>query len=194
MTLERVKVAVANTPGGSGVMNVYFSLVTNATLTALGNLITAMKPYLPNTITYTIPSSGDIIDDVTGDLESAWTATAPAPIVGTGAQVAAAPAGILIDFKAGDVVDNHRPIGKMLFVPCSTAGVGSNGNTSSTAITAINTAAATFLTAAPEYRIWHRPRKADAGPPVVTARPGSNIAAAAASCNPKLAVLRSRRD
>jgi hypothetical protein len=194
MTLERVKVAVANTPGGPGVMNVYFSLVTDSTLTALGALITAVKPYIPSTITYTIPSSGDILDDTTGDLESSWTATAPAPIVGTGASVAAAPAGLLIDFKAGDVVDNHRPIGKMLFVPCATAGVSSSGGASSTAITALNTAAATFLTAAPEYRIWHRPRKATDGPPPKPFRAGSNVVASAATCNPKLAVLRSRRD
>lgn len=194
MTMDRVKVQVNGTPGGNGTMNWYFVAATAAGLTALGNLMTAMRPYIPNTVTYVIPGSGDTINDADGHLSGTWTAASPGSYTGTGGQTAAAPTGLLIDWKAATVVDSHRPIAKAFFVPCSTAAVGTNGMAAAAAITAINAAAATFLGASTSFGIWHRPKYNYKTDPPTLVRTGTSIAVASGTVNSKLCVLRSRRD
>jgi hypothetical protein len=193
MTLSRVKVVNGGSPGGNAVTNFYFRSVSGTELTALGAFITACKPYLPSTITYTIPSSGDTIDEATGALTGSWSATAPSPIAGTGVNMAGTPIGIEVAWLAAAVVDNHRPVGKTLWVPASATGIGNNGAVAPAAITAMNSAAATFLASAVNFAIWHRPRKASAGPPPVTFRPGLAMTPGGAVTRPLVCVLRSRR-
>lgn len=193
MAISRVKVVNAGSPGGTAATNFYFRSVSGTELTALGTFITALKPYIPTTVTMQIPSAGDVIDDATGELTGSWGATAPAPIVGGGAGIAGTPIGFEIAWLAAAVVDGHRPVGKTLIVPAAAVAISSAGVVAPATITAANTAAANFLASAVNFCIWHRPRKASPGPPPVTFRSGIAMTPGSAVCRPLVTVLRSRR-
>ena len=193
MSLSRVKVVNAGSPGGAATTSFYFLVVTSSELTALGALFTAMKPYYSNTLTFQIPAGGDVINDADGTLTGSWTAGSPQNIAGSGSATQSTPTGIEIAWLAAGIVDSHRPIGKTYLIPAGTGAYASNGIIGAAAISAITTAATTFLAAAPSFAIWHRPRKATAGPPAKPFRPGIGVAVSSAVVRSAPAVLRSRR-
>jgi hypothetical protein len=193
MTLSRVKVVNQGSPGGNAATNFYFSTVGTTELNALGTFITAIKAYIPSSITFVVPSTGDIINESDGTLSGSWSATAPAPIIGTGSGMAGTPIGVEIAWLAAAVVDGHRPVGKTLIVPAAAGAINSSGVVAPATVTAVNAAAATFLATAVNFKIWHRPRKASPGPPPVTFRPGLGMTPAGGTTRTPVAVLRSRR-
>lgn len=193
MTLSRVKVVNQGSPGGNAATNFYFSTVGTTELNALGTFLTGLKPYWPTSITMVIPSTGDIINESDGTLSGSWSATPPAAVVGTGGNIGATPVGFEVAWLAAAVVDGHRPVGKTLIVPCASGAINSSGVIAPATVTAVNSAAATFLATAVNFKIWHRPRKAAPGPPPVTFRAGLGMTPAGGSCRTPPAVLRSRR-
>lgn len=193
MPLDRVRVTSTAGPGGNAYTNFYFGAATPANLTALGQFFTALKPYIPNYDTYTIPSSGDTISEVNGKILSGWSAASPGGIVGTASSASASLAGFLVDWKTVTVVDGRRPIAKTIIVPMSSLATDSQGRITSAAQTAITAAATAFLSASAGFAIWHRPVfDRSVKPPVVT-RLGSSVAVNTGTCNPNPTVLRSRR-
>jgi hypothetical protein len=195
MAIDRVRVTGSVGAGGATTTNFYFLNATAGNLTALGNLYTALKAIWPIGQTYTIPNSGDTINEVDGSLAGGWSAAAPAPIVGTGGQAWSAPSGLLIRWKIAGVIDGHRPIAKTFLVPIVMGQYDpATGQVLPATQTTVTAAATAFISAATGFVLWHRPRKASPGPPPVTARPGAFQSIITGQCSPKAAVLRSRRD
>lgn len=193
MTIDRVRVINAGSPGGAASTNFYFLSATTAGLTALGTFFTALKPYFPTTITMQIPSTGDQVNDATGVLVGSWAASGGTSITGSGTGIAATPVGLEVAWLASDVIDGHRPVGKTLIVPVSSQALTTSGVIGSAVITAVNSAAAALIAATTSFGIWHRPvynRKVD--PPQLV-RPGVMVAISSGICRSAPTVLRSRR-
>lgn len=194
MSLSRVKVNNKGGPGGAATTNFYFSTISSTELGALATFFNAVKALLPSTITYEIPGSGDVIDEGDGHLTGSWSSTGATSVVGTGTGIQSTPTGIEIAWLAADVVDGHRPVGKTLLVPATASAYSGNGTIAPASVTTCNNAGATFLATAVNFKIWHRPRKADpkADPPV-TFRSGLAMTPGGVSTRSAPTVLRSRR-
>ena len=191
--MDRVRVVNAGSPGGAASTNFYFIVATTAGLTALGAFFTALKAYIPSTITMQIPSSGDTVNDATGQLVGSWAQPGGTNVVGTGAGIQATPVGVEVAWLASAVIDAHRPVGKTLIVPVSPAAFGTTGIIGPTALGIFNTAANTLLAANSGFGIWHRPKyNYKVTPPVLT-RPGALVNIGSAATRSAPAVLRSRR-
>lgn len=151
-----------------------------------------VKSALPTNVTITVDGSGDTIDEATGDLVSVWTGTAPAPVVGTGAGVYAAPAGAMVRWNTAGIVAGRRVRGKTFLVPAISAAYAGDGSLDAADITVIQTAADALIAAAGSTPVvWARPFAGGVGVP---ARVGSFHNITTATIPDKAVVLTSRRD
>ena len=147
----------------------------------------AVKSVFPNTWVLAVPSTGDVLNEDTGQITGAWSGPAQANVVGTGGVGAyLATAGAMVRWTTPQVVDGRRPIGKTYLVPAMTAIFSSSGTIGSSQIATIQAAATALVVAlAGELKIYHRPKDGHGGV-ACTVTAGTAIA--------KQVVLRSRRD
>lgn len=194
MAIDRVRVTSTGWTGATGYTNFYFTNATTANLAAIGALLTSLRPYIPSVVTYTIPNGGDTVNEGDGKLSGSWSATAPGAVVGSATGIAATPVGFFVSWRSGTVVDAHRPTGKLFIVPAASSAFSTAGVVSASVVTAVNGFAATFLANTIGFVVWHRPKyNYDVKPPALV-RNGLGVSVASATCSPKPAILRSRRD
>lgn len=193
MPLERIKVTSTGGLIGTGYTNFYFGTVTPGNLTALKALLDGIKGNIPNFITYTIPNSGDTISEADGHLLGSWSTGTTQTVQGTASSATASPAGFQIRWKSATVVDGHRPVGRTMIVPASSAAFGANGALASGIASTIQGFAQTFLSATAGFAIWHRPVWDRTGPTPVLVRPGSIVSVSSTDVPLTPIVLRSRR-
>jgi hypothetical protein len=193
MSLSRLRIISTGGNVGTGYTNMYFQSITTADLAAVLALLNAFKPYCPALPTYTIPNSGDQVDETTGHLVGGWTAGSPATVTMTGGGFWPAAAGALMLWKSTAVVDGHRPTGRLLMVPASQAFWDTDGTPIAAALSAIQAAGTAFLAASSNFRIWHRPVYDYTTKPATMTRPGSQVSASSALARDIGTVLRSRR-
>lgn len=200
MVMSRFRVDWTGFPGGPGISTFYNAggLSDNAFVTSLHDLFDQVKSHIPNTVTWTFPSSSDQIDEATGDLLGSSPLTQPANVVGGDLNVYAAPVGIEMRWNTGSVVASHRVVGRTFFVPAGNDADGSGGAPSSGYLATFQTAASAFVAlAGTGFVIWARPfpgRPAAGTKPAVPARPGSFHRVTSAQVPDKFVVLRGRRD
>lgn len=194
MTIHRVKVLWTGMPGAPGVSTHYLgSAPAAADLTAFRTFYNALIAGLPNTLTLTIPGSGDILDETTGTITGTWTATAPSTVVGTAASGYAAPVGTLAHWVTGGVVRGRRVRGTTFIVPTVNQ-FEPGGTPIGTWITTLQTAATALVTSlGANLVVWARPLR-DPDPPHAIVEPGSLHGVTGATVPDKAMVLRSRRD
>lgn len=193
MSIDRVRVINAGSPGGAASTNFYFFIADTTNLTALTAFLNAIKAYIPSTMTMQVPNTGDTVNETTGQLAGSWTATGGSNVVGTGTGIQSTPTGFEVAWLTDTVIDGHRPVGKTLIVPASASAYSGTGVISSSVVTAVNAAAATFVAAASQFIVWHRPvYNRDVDPPALI-RPGSSVDVVSGICRSVPTVLRSRR-
>jgi len=173
--------------GGPGVTTLYWDIAAaTPNLAAWNTFLTAIQARFPSVLTWQSQNSGDVLDDVTGNIIGSWTGAAQASVAGTAAGAYSAPAGSCVNWRTAGIVSGHRVRGRTFLVPMSGAAYDTDGTIAAAALTTLRTALATFQAAAsPNLLVWHRP---------VAHTGGDSFPVTGADIPDKSAVLRSRRD
>lgn len=195
--MARISCAWQNWPGAPGVTQFY------ADPGSLQGVVNALKVFwdglqggFPNLLTIQVPSSGDLVDDATGQIAGAWSvATQPAVTTCTGVGNYAGNAGAVLHWLTVGLAKGRRIRGRTFLVPLVNTAFDSGGSLSPAMVTNTTLAGNKLITdTAGQLKVWHRPvyAKPKTKPPVIVT-PGST--ATITSCRvPDLAVsLRSRR-
>lgn len=119
----------------------------------------AVKGLFPTGLQWSIPPSGDILDDTSGLVSGVWSGVGAGVVTGTAAGAYAAGTGAYVNWQTAAVVGRRRLKGRTFLCPLqSTVGYDSSGTIVTSALTTIGTAATTLATSG-KMRIWHRPPK-----------------------------------
>jgi hypothetical protein len=137
-------------------------------------------------VTITVPDTGEKIEDTTGVLDSVWSSTTPAPVVGAAGGVVAGGVGACITWKTGGIIDGRRLRGRTFIVPLSSTAYEANGTLTTAALTALNAFGTAMLASGP-LAVWHRPTSE-------AAADGNSYGVVSFSVRDKVAFLSSRRD
>lgn len=191
--LYRVKVAIAaGGVIGNAFMNWYFTTASATNLTAINTFLTAFKTYLPSGITYTIPASGDAVNEEDGKLAGSWSAGSPSSVIGSSATAHTGQAGATVEWITTATVDGHHPRGRAILVPLTLQAFGTTGQLAAAFQTAATTAGTAFLSSSTGFVVWHRPKYSGKPPNRVLERPGIGIPVSGVSVPFVTSTLRSR--
>jgi hypothetical protein len=191
MTIKRYRVSWSNFSGAPGVSTLYFaSTVTD--FTPVKTFFGSVAAFLPNGLTLSYPTTVDVLDEVTGLIQTTTAATTLTQTVSAVASSAySGTSGAIVRWITPDYVDGKHVVGRTYLVPLSSGSYDTNGSLSSTPISTIQTAGLTLL-GATSMVVWQRPRAANALKGI-TARVGSSHAASNVLVPDLACVMRSRR-
>jgi hypothetical protein len=189
--IKRYRVSMSNFPGAPGVITHYVSeAVTD--FSPFRSFYTSVALQVPNGLTFSFPTTVDLLNEVDGLIQTVQNATVLANVSSI---VTAAPfsgtSGCIVQWRTPDFVDGKHVIGRSYIVPLAQGSYDAQGSIASAVITALQTAGAN-LVAATNLVVWSRPRKASTNPPLA-ARDGSAHPVTAASVPDLACVMRSRR-
>lgn len=171
-SMNRVRVGWSGWPGQPGLSTFYLA-DTRQDVTAIKTFFTAMAPFLPAGITWTIPSLGDKIADADGSIAGSWVGTGGGQVVATGsASTYSGVSGFCVDWKTATIHGRRRIQGRTFFVPAIIAAYQGDGSIADATRTTIQTAATALVSAmTPDLLVFSRPVVApNPNPP-----PGSTI-------------------
>ena len=144
-----------------------------------------IKGFLPVGTTVSYPSSGDSIDEGSGQLVGAFgNIPDTSPTVGGGTANYAAGVGLRVAWRTGAVHKGHRVNGSTFIVPISSEFYSNTGVVSPANLGTLQTAAS-VLAGRGQLICWARPKKG--------ATDGHGYTVTAAEVKPQIAWLRTRR-
>lgn len=147
---------------------------------------TAIDDYIPSGVNIQCPTSGDRLDEATGQLLETWSGGVGGTVQGQVAGNYASPAGICVNWLTNGVVNGRRVRGRTFIVPTAANIFAADGTLADNHLAVFQAAAdALVASAAGDLLVWHRP---------VGGAGGSAHAIVAARVSDKVSVLRSRRD
>jgi len=151
---------------------------------AIYTFLSTIKSQLEDSTSFTVETAGRELDDATGALVGVWSEGTSYTGVGVvSGQVVADATQALMQWRTDHIVGGRFLQGRT-YIPGLSASHLSNGNLSSTAITAWTAAGQALIDDAVGFGVWHRP---------VLGAGGVFWAADTASVWGELAVLRKRR-
>lgn len=166
-------------------VTVFYSDSAHDITVELATFFTAIANQFPSGISWTIPSNGDQLNEVTGALVGAWTGGTAATVPGTGGSASyAAGVGPMIRWNTSTIVNGRRLRGRTFLTHVSTAVYQSDGTITSAARTTIGNAATALLGGTDVPLVWHRP---------VAGAGGQAVAANSATIPDRVSWLSSRR-
>jgi len=184
MPMRKVPVVWATGVGGAGVSVFYTPFGSDITV-ELGTFWNAIKTLFPNSVTWDIPASGDVVDEASGLITGAWTGGTAATITATGGATAyAGGTGAYVRWQTAGIVDGRRVKGRTFLLPLLTAAYDATGTIDPTRQATMQTAATTLVGAGKQV-IWSRPDPGGTN--------GTSHAVTAAVVPDKVTSLRSRR-
>lgn len=170
---------------GPAVTTFYGDLATALALSDLVTFFNGCAAFIPIGTTVTVPSSGDRIDDATGDLAGVWADAGGGAVVGSGSGSFALGVGARIVWNTAGTFGGRRVRGSSFIVPLVTAAYDGPGALTATAVTQLqNSASALVTAAAPGLLVWSRPK---------LTVPGESNAVTSATTPDRVSWLRSRR-
>jgi hypothetical protein len=122
----------------------------------LATFFSAIKALFPSAVSWNVPSSGDVIDEVSGLITGAWLGGTAASVSGTGITSYAAGTGCYVRWQTAGIANGRRVKGRTFLVPLLGAQYQTDGTIIDASLTTINSAA-TALANSGKMRIWHRP-------------------------------------
>jgi hypothetical protein len=183
--IRRIKIVWNGATGLPGV-TVFYSLDSvSGQLAAARAAMNSIKSFFPSSLSWSFPTSGDVIDSATGTLTGGWTESDPGSVTCTGPNSYAAGVGAILAWGTGAIVGGRRLKGRMFLAPMSNDQYDSTGTINDTNRGTIVTAANTWWGTG-TLNVWHRPTSpggSDGAVHVVTS----------ASVPDKVTSLRSRR-
>lgn len=152
--------------------------------------------------TYTVATSGDIIDDATGNLTGAWSQSTAHTNGSSGADHAAG-VGCQVTLNTVSIAHSHRLRGAIKIVPIASSLYASDGTLDSGVITALNSAYALLVPSVGDLLVWSRPFAGRSAIPVgyrvprplpaIAARSGSSSPVTSCTIPDKAVTLATRR-
>lgn len=161
-SLSRINVAWQNWPGAPGVTTFFrIGQASQTDVDGIRAFFNAFANLLPTALTINVPGQGDVIDDATGNIISAWAVgTTPTTVTGTGGGAYAGNAGACVHWLTTTIVNNRRVRGRSFLVPLIASAYDTSGSLATATITTLTTAANGLLAAMnPNQAVWHRPTK-----------------------------------
>jgi len=197
MSIMRVAAILSGWTGGPGLQQLYFRGATSSPVQAdVNDVVARVRSFWagvagnhPVALTITVQQAVDVIDQATGNLEDARSATtAPLPVAGTGITEFYAP-GIMgvLTMETGIIANGRRVRGRTYIGPLTEAAI-TNGTLGAGIVTNNLTFAAGLIAASPTTSrlvVWSRPKPGS---------PGVSRDVQTFAMNSKLAHLRTRRD
>lgn len=126
MSIERLQVALTGGPGGNGVWTTYW-LDAAAAQPQVLDFCAAWRNGMPDDVTLSVPDTGDVINEETGDLTSVWAGGTDGGYAGIGSAGWAAGVGMMIGWRTAGIVDGRRVNGRSFMVPLVSTVFGTNG-------------------------------------------------------------------
>lgn len=144
---------------GPGLTTFYFADAHTGFVSDVGALFGALSARFPSQLTWSIPASGDLINDVTGDLVGVWNDGVASAGTGSGTSAWAQGVGFRSVWETAGTTNNRRVRGTTFWAPVDGTMLQTDGTLNDTARASALTACETFLTASDgNLRIWTRPR------------------------------------
>jgi hypothetical protein len=184
--IARIPVVWDGLTGMPGV-SVFYSLAADSTaaVAALTAFFTSIRASFPSGLTWSIPSNGDTLEELTGALTGEWTGAAGSGVTSNGGATSyAAGAGFRVVWGTGGIGPHKRIKGSTFLVPLLGSLYDVNGTIAGGTVSTTQTAANT-LVATNKLRIWHRPTPGGSN--------GLVYLITSASVPDKVSTLRSRR-
>ena len=194
--LYRVRTQINTAQGGPGVSTMYFRDVDTA-IPSLYTLWNELRVLMPDNVAILIQPFGDIIDDATGTITGGWAKEPVAAIAGGSTTEYAAPAGLLMGWETGTILNGRRVRGHTFVVPITTANMTTDGQIGGATVALAMVKGLQFITAqSASFVVWHRPRAdrpATAKLKHLAAYAGGNALVTNITVKNRVAVLTSRR-
>lgn len=189
--MRRLRVTWSGLSGLPGLSTFYYG-VASPNVSDCVTFFTTIKNLFPPGLTWDIPSSGDEIDDVTGELTGVWAGTGGGTVTANPSPGAyASGVGARIQWNTLVISSGSRVRGATFLAPLLGSGYDSSGTLENTGLGTIRTAASTFAASGVAKGIWRRPKPAPGG--IGPDRPGLYAAINSASVPDRVTSLRSRR-
>lgn len=159
-TIKRIRVVWSGTPVTGGGISTFYCLPSDTALAAsCKSAFTAAVGIFPSALSWTIPVTGDLIDDTTGALAGVWTETAGTggTVVGTNAGTWSQGVGARVKWLTSGTFAGRRVVGSTFMVPLVINGFEGAGAITSAYLTTLNTFGSTLLSGVPTLRILSKP-------------------------------------
>lgn len=161
--MRRVRVSWDGLGALPGVSTFYYG-VASPNVSDLVTFFTAIRSLVPSGLTWTIPNTGDELDDATGQLTGTWSGSGGGTVTSNGGSVAyAAGVGVAVNWTTGVIVGRRRVQGRTFLCPLVSSAYSTNGSIAGGNLTTIGSAAAAFVASGVAKGIWHRPRNGSGG-------------------------------
>ena len=189
--MRRLRVTWSGIGGLPGLSTFYYG-VASPNVSDCVTFFTTIKNLFPPGTSWDIPSSGDEIDDVTGELTGIWAGTGGGTVTANPSPGSyAAGVGARITWKTLVISSGSRVRGATFLCPLLGNNYEDNGTLTSTSLTTLRGAASTFAASGVAKGVWRRPKPAPGG--IGPARPGLYAAINSAEIPDRVTSLRSRR-
>jgi len=116
MTVERMRVELEGGPGGPGVCTLYFR-DAGAAVPAVLAFVDVWAQACPDDVTFTVPDTGDVLNQETGTLVGVWSGGVAGGFVGDSPDPFIAGSGARVRWLTTGLVDGHRVRGSTFLVP-----------------------------------------------------------------------------
>lgn len=196
-TLSRMRVTWGgSTVVGPGVSTFYFNSVSMAGLpAAVASFFTTIKNFIPAGTSIVVPGVGETIDEATGALNGAWSASGGATVTGGGGGASfLLGTGGRVRWQTGGIVGGRRVVGTTFIVPMTAQELPS-GIIPGGTLSIMQTAANALVTASSgAMYVYSKPQPARTGAHgPLPARAGVASQVTSAVVDPDMTWLRSRR-
>lgn len=189
--MRRLRVTWNGLGGLPGLSTFYYGVASPNVSDAV-TFFTAIRGFFPNGLSWDIPSTGDEIDDVTGELTGVWAGSGGGSVTANGGSLPyAAGAGCRVQWNTLVISSGSRVRGATFLVPLLGATYDNSGTIDDTKLTTIRTAASAFAASGVAKGVWRRPVK-DPDTDVIT-RDGLYAAINSATVSDRVTSLRTRR-
>lgn len=193
VAISRVKVEFSGSAiVGAGSASFFTTGQVGNLRTPLIALWNQLRTAMPASLSIVIPNSGEVLDDVTGDLTDVWTEGTAYTATGTSSAIFAKGVGMRLVWLTGGTTRNRRVRGSTYVVPLYAQAYDLDGTIESAVLAATRTNAENFVAATQsDFVIWTRPRPAPGG--IGPATPGKSSGVTGSFVPDAVTTLRSRR-
>lgn len=160
-SIERIRIELSGAAViGPSVMTLYASEGAGGSIASLAQAwLDNMDNLFPNTLTFTFPTEGDVLDSETGTVTGAWTGGSLPFVMGTATDnTFSHGVGARVVWNTGAFANGRRVRGSTFLVPLSGGLWDTSGEIAPANVNDIQTKTTAFVTAtAGELIVWSRP-------------------------------------
>lgn len=158
MTINRLQITLEGGSMGLGVATHFFDPSFTTAQLQYKTMWTSFASIMSGYVSVTIPNEGEQFDEANGDLTGTWQDGTAATITGGGSGAYAGGVGACVAWSTSGIHYARKVRGRTFVVPLAANTYDADGTLAAGTRTTLNTAAATFLSAAASKAlIWCRP-------------------------------------